>query len=280
VVKSTIPKTYKEALTLLRNEKYDIIAGGTDLMVKNKSTSGLLPKFKNNLLFISQLKKLNYIKQRDKYIHIGSTTSLENIMKSNIVHELLIDAISKMASLAIRNTGTLGGNIGNASPAGDTLPILYILDAIIVVENIEGKININVDKFILGPSKIALDSNQLIKEILIEKKQFDYMTFVKVGGRKADAISKLSFTGVCNVKNNIISEFRVAFGAVGPTIIRKKEIERQICGLTIKQIKEKKNWILSTYGQFIKPIDDQRSNAKYRKECSLNLLEDFINNIK
>ena len=109
---------------------------------------------------------------------------------------------------------------------------------------------------------------------------FDFMIFEKVGTRKADAISKISFAAVCNLKNDIISDFRVAFGAVGPKIVRVHEIEKEINGMTVKEINKKAKWILSKYDKYITPIDDQRSNAIYRKTCSLNLLNAFISKIK
>ncbi len=280
MVNSYIPKTYKEALNLLAQNELLIIAGGTDLMVKFKSISGLLPKFKKDMLFISHLAELDFIKKEKNSIHIGANVTLEKVLNSKHTHYLLKKALLIMASPAIRNMGTVGGNIVNASPAGDTLPVLYVLNTKIVVESLDNKRIIPIEDFIVGPSKTILKENELVKEIIIEDKSFDYMVFEKIGTRQADAISKISFAAVTNIKNSNISDFRVSFGAVGPRIVREKELEKKVIGVTIDELNGMCNLICDNYSKFITPIDDQRSSAIYRKKVALNLLEEYIKSIK
>lgn len=280
MVKSFIPKTYKEALNLLTQNELTIIAGGTDLMVKNKNISGLLPKFEKDLLFIAHLTELDYIKKEKNIIHIGANVTLERILDSLHTHSLLKKSLSIMASPAIRHMGTIGGNIVNASPAGDTLPVLYVLNTKIVVESLDGERTIPIEDFITGPSKTILKKNELISEIIIPDEKFDYEVFIKVGARQADAISKISFAAITNVKDSMVSDFRVTFGAVGPRIVRETEIENSIIGLTTNELNTRNKEICDSYKKFITPIDDQRSSAVYRKAVSLNLLEKYINSIK
>jgi len=276
MVKSLTPKTYLEALQLLNKGEFKLLAGGTDLMVQHRGWSNTLPNFEKDVLLIFNLQELKYIKLSNGFIHIGANMSLESIKDSKHIPSLLADAINIMASPAIRNMATIGGNIGNASPAGDSLPVLYILNTIVVLESINGVREIALDNFITGPGKTVIEKNELIKEIKIPVIEFSNEQFDKVGGRKADAISKISFAGAVKIKNNMITDFRAAFGAVGPTVVRINELENTVLGLDTDDFKNKAKDIREKYSAFIKPIDDQRSNKEYRKEVALNLLENFI----
>ena len=275
-MKNIIPKTLNEALILLNEGDYQILAGGTDLMIQNRNWSNTLPSFKNDILLVFNLEELRYIKQKDNYIHIGALTTLEEIKNNKLTPDLLVEAISIMASPAIRNMATIGGNIGNASPAGDSLPVLYVLNAIVILESFEKTRELPIKDFILAPGKKSLQKNEIIKEIKIPTNKFTVTSFDKVGGRKADAISKISFAGVAKVKNNTIIDFRVAFGAVGPTVVRIEKIEPDVIGLTVKEVKHNIDTILAKYANYIRPIDDQRSNKEYRKTVALNILRRFI----
>lgn len=279
MVEGIIPETYKEALEVLNSKKVTIMAGGTDLMVKGRNWSQLPPKFTDNILFISNLKCLSYIKKDETGLHIGSTTTLNELLNHKDIPKLLKKAVANMASPAIRHSGTIGGNVSNASPAGDTLPVLYVLNARVVLESINGERIINIKDFITGPGKTDRRSNELIKEFIIENENFDYESFEKVGGRKAETISKVAFCAGVKLKDNIIMDFRTAFGAVGPMVVRVNEIENKLVGKSVDSNKEDIIEILKEYSDYINPIDDQRSTAVYRKQCSLNLLNAFISKV-
>ncbi|MFK5883391.1 MAG: FAD binding domain-containing protein [Candidatus Izemoplasma sp.] len=275
-MKSVIPKTYKEALTLLNEGEYKIIAGGTDLMVQNRGWSNTLPTFKFDTLFVLNLNELNYIKEEDGFVKIGSNMNLEQLKDELLCPPLLTQAIEVMASPAIRNIATIAGNIGNASPAGDSLPIFYALNAKVVVASIDGVKEFNIEDFITGPGRKQLNKNEMIIEVKIPIDKFTFVRFDKVGGRKADAISKISFAGATRVENNVLKDLRLTFGAVGPVVVRQKVLEDKYIGLSISELKGKVKEILKDYEPFITPIDDQRSNKEYRKVVALNLLESFI----
>ncbi len=278
MVKHYLPNTLKETLELLNQNNLTIIAGGTDLMVQRKRWANTKREFESTINIVN-LKELNYIKKQDNHIAIGSTTHLSQILESELTPDLLKKAIREVASPAIRNMATIAGNIVNASPAGDTLPILYTLDALIKIIDINEEVTLPIESVILGPRKTVLKDNQIIKEILIPINTFTKTAFVKVGGRKADAISKLNFTAAIKQENEIITDIRFTFGAVGPTMVRIKEIEKSLVHQSVEEIKNKIPSILFAYSDYIKPIDDQRSNKEYRKQVSLNLLEDFLNDL-
>ena len=276
MVKNVIPVSYSEALDLLSNRPFKIIAGGTDLMVQRRSWSQTPPEFPEDVLYIFNLEELKYIKEEDGFIVIGSTTTVEDVLNHELTPHLLKAAIAIMASPALRNMATIAGNIGNASPAGDTLPILYALDAIIVLESCEGIREVPINEVITGPRRHTIKANEIIKEIKIPISVFTNSAFEKVGGRKADAISKLSFTGAVNIKDGKVLDFRIAFGAVSATIVRRLDIEEKYTGLTKEELIGKVDEIVEDYSQFVRPIDDQRSNKEYRKTVALNLLRNFI----
>lgn len=276
MVKNVIPTSLNEAINLLNERPFRIIAGGTDLMVQRRAWSQTPPEFNEDVLYIFNLEELKYIKEEDSYIVIGSTTPVEDLLYSDLTPNLLKEAIGIMASPALRYMATIAGNIGNASPAGDTLPILYALDAVIVLQSVEGVRELPINEVITGPRKHVIKQNEIIKEIKIPISVFTDSVFEKVGGRKADAISKVSFTGAINIKDNKVLDFRIAFGAVSATILRRKELEEKYIGLTKEELIGKVDEIVNDYAPFIRPIDDQRSNKEYRKTVALNLLRNFV----
>jgi CO/xanthine dehydrogenase FAD-binding subunit len=277
MVKGYYPKSLHEALKLLTmKETHMLICGGSDIMVTKKTAP--------NMIFINQIENLKDIKEDNEMISIGACCVYRQILTTPSVPKILHDAINQIASPAIRNVGTMGGNICNASPAGDTLPILYAMDATIVKASINEdgtlkKTRLPIADFILGIRKIDLAQNEMVIAIEIEKKAYENMTvsyFKKVGGREASAISKLSFVGLKKIENNSIQDVRIAFGSVGITTLRSKKGEKLLLGLGLDELDTKKDEILEFYKNLINPIDDQRSTATYRKKVCLNLLEDFL----
>lgn len=278
MVRHFIPSSLEEALKILDKEKVEIIAGGTDLMVQRKRWAEMVPDFEQTINIIN-IPELSFIEVKDGMLHIGATTSMTNIMNHPETPNLLKDAIYDIASPALRNMATIAGNIGNASPAGDTLPILYVMNAKVVLQSLLATRTVPINEVITGPRKTILKPDELIKEIIIPLTSFTTSSFVKVGGRKADAISKVSFTGAVTMEGEIVQDIRIAFGAVGPTVIRDKEIETKMIDMNINQIKDNLDVVLDSYGEILSPIDDQRSNKEYRKHVALNLLMDFLLNL-
>ncbi|HPJ20779.1 MAG TPA: FAD binding domain-containing protein [Clostridia bacterium] len=276
MVRSFIPGTYEEALGLLDENKMILMAGGTDLMVKKRNWAGLSPLFDRDVLFISELAELKYIRKSGGFLHIGSMTTLEDILVHKQIPEILKVAVRLMASPGIRHIATIGGNIGNASPAGDSLPVLYILDAKIVIDGKGTERMVPIEEFIVGPGKTVLADREMIKEIVINDVRFDKLHYCKIGGRKSDAISKVSFAGGISYRKGRIEEFRCAFGAVAPTVVRSRSLEASMKGLGTEGIESVRNEVKHGYNELIRPIDDQRSTAVYRKKVCMNILDEFF----
>jgi len=276
MVKAFIANTLVDCLNILDKEKVKIVAGGTDMLIQNRSHSGIPIGYKTDVLYVSAVDELKTISDDENFVYIGATATLEQILENDLIPKVLRDTILEMASPGIRHTATLAGNIGNASPAGDSLVSLYLLDTKLEIKSIRKTRHQLLKDFILGVRKIDLAKNEMITKIIIPKIKFDFAYFKKVGPRLSDAISKLSFAGAAIIDNNQIKDIRLAFGAVNIFVVRRRELENKLIGLDINQVKSMSEKIITDYGAYILPIDDQRSNKYYRKEVCLNLIREFL----
>jgi xanthine dehydrogenase FAD-binding subunit len=279
MVKHIIPKTLTEALEWMNQGAYQVISGGTDWMVQARNWSETLPKATKGLIFIHELSELNYIKETTEDLLIGATTPMDTLMNSPKVPQVLRDTLLEIAAPGIRHMATLAGNIANASPAADGLCTLVALDATVVIASVNSTRIEHVNDIIVAPKKINLSENELIIEIRIPKSDWSFTAFYKVGGRKADAISKVSLAGSVTYESDRISAWRIAFGAVGPKVVLNPDLDRMMIGKSVRAIKRDAASIVKLYEPFIKPIDDQRSTAAYRKQVALNLIGRFIENM-
>ncbi|TDT63668.1 FAD binding domain-containing protein [Fonticella tunisiensis] len=279
MVKVYRPSNLKEALEIISSEKCTLFAGGTDLMVKGKSWSGLEPSFDRPVVFISDLDELRKIKINEFFLTIGGACTFTRIIDNSQIPDFIKEAFIMIASPGIRNMATIGGNICNSSPAGDCLPLLYAMDASVVLESIYGRREVNIEDFILGPGKNVIGWNEILTEVRIPTKNFKIRAYRKVGTRKSTALSKVSFAGLAEIEGEELKDIRFAFGAVGPTVVRSRRIEKKI----VEMVSEKKlevGEIKKMYGSIIKPIDDQRSTANYRREVCLRFVENFLMSCK
>ena len=276
MVRVFMPQSLKEALRIRKEEKAIPFAGGTDLMVKRGRLRGLAPYFEKPVLFLHRVKELMGVKFEEGRVRIGALSTLSEILENRDIPLILKYAIAEIASPAIRNLATIGGNICNASPAGDTLPPLYVMNARVVLSSFTSEREIKIMDFIKGPGSTDLKEEELLKEIIIPVEFFNIVFYRKVGTRKANSLSKVSFAGVAKLDNGIIKDIRISFGAVAPTPLRAPEIEEEIIGKNKGKIIAKIPDILEKYARIIRPIDDQRSTARYRKTISLKILEYFL----
>ncbi len=276
-----IPESLDEALEALSERKFIPIAGGTDLMVRYKRWKNLPPSFPSLPLFIGHIAELSGIEKKDDEIVIKAATLLSEIEQSPLVPSILRKAISQMAAPGIRNMGTIGGNIVNSSPAGDTLPPLYVLDAKVVLLSKNERRCLFIYDFITGPGKNQRRDDELLYEVRFKVPKHTHEMYRKVGTRKANALSKLSVAALASSRDGKIDDFRIGFGAVAPTPVRVKSIEEKVKSRHVSELSDDFiNEIVNEYGEWIKPIDDQRSTALYRKTVALRLLRAFLLQLK
>ncbi|TNF07847.1 MAG: xanthine dehydrogenase family protein subunit M [Bacillota bacterium] len=276
MVEHVIPKTLREALEIINDGSFMLLAGGTDLMIQHRSSAHTPPHFNKNVCYLSNLKELKYITKDTHHIHIGAMTTFEEILSSPLIPLIFKDVIRDIASQGIRHLATLAGNIANASPAGDSLVYLYAMDAWICIESLKEQRICPITEVIIGPRKTTIKPNEIIKEIMIPVKQYHHCQWVKVGPRKADAISKVSFVGLAQIENEILKDCSFAFGAIYKTVLSKRDIDKTLIGLHTSQINQKLDEFIHLYEPWIQPIDDLRSNKNYRKQVAINLLRDFL----
>jgi len=260
------PQTIDEALTLLQQHQNTIriIAGGSDIIIQLRDGAVITER----LLNILALKDLRFIEEKDNRIHIGAVTTYSEIIRSEQIKKhawILLQAAKQIGATQLQNTATIGGNLGNASPAGDTLPPLYALGTIVVTRNQSARREIPVEKFFISYRKIDLKPDELIEEIYFDRlTRNDAGSYLKLGLRKANAISVVDVAVVLRGKRgNSYRDVKVALGAVAPTIVRARACEQALTGkrLTEKSLREAARLSLEDAS----PITDIRGSAEYRR---------------
>jgi CO/xanthine dehydrogenase FAD-binding subunit len=271
-----VPETLQEALRLESNEpgSWMPIAGGTDVMVLY--AAGKLQARK--LVSIGGLRELRNIEVTSAEVRIGAGCTYTDLRQDSVIAKefpLLTRAAAWTGGIANQNRGTLGGNIANASPAGDSLPVLLVYDADLILLSARGERRIPYRTFHTGYKKTLLAPDELIHRICVSRTLQGYIPYAKkVGARNAQAISKVFLAAMARISNTAIEDVRLAAGSVGPIPMRLAETERALAGRTIDDS------LLEMAGEVmakeIQPIDDIRSTANYRTAVLRNLLGEFL----
>jgi len=257
------PKSLDDALKMLRDEgPLTPLAGCTDLYVA--LNFGTLHD--TRFLDIWRLEELRTIRATRGVLTIGALTTFTDLMRSPIIRKrlpMLAAAAREIGGVQIQNRGTIGGNVVNASPAGDTLPVLAAADAIVVLQSAQGVRRVPFAAFYPGYRQTVRRSDELVTALEIAPvrgRQF----FRKVGTRAAQAISKVVMAAVAGESP------RIAFGSLAPTVIRAARTEAALArGVPLDEAQR----VLAAE---LSPIDDLRSTAEYRRTVAVNLLARFV----
>jgi xanthine dehydrogenase small subunit len=256
------PHSLKEALLMLRDEQpLTPLAGCTDIYV-NLNFGTLREKRFLNLWNLGSLRR---IAMRGKTLSIGALATYTDLARSPLVRRrlpILVAAALEVGGVQVQNRGTIGGNIVNASPAGDTLPVLAVAEAMLVLQSAGGTRRVPFLSFYTGYRKSVLRADELLISVEIPRVS-GRQWFRKVGTRAAQAISKVVMAAI---RSNTP---RIAVGSVAPTVLRLPLTESHLA--SDGSIGEARR-ILSAE---IAPIDDLRSTAEYRRRVTANLLERF-----
>jgi CO/xanthine dehydrogenase FAD-binding subunit len=256
------PRSLREALTMLRDDGPLVpIAGATDLYVALNFGTLTATRF----LDLWSLEPLRRIETRGDVLSIGALATYTSLTRSRLVKQrlpMLIDAARQVGGIQIQNRGTVGGNIANASPAGDTLPVFAAVDATVVARSAAGERRIPFAEFYTGYRATVLRPDELIAAVEVPPVD-GHQWFRKVGTRAAQAISKVVMAAVRAPAP------RVALGSVAPVVVRVARAERALAsGQGIDAA-------VGALHDEISPIDDVRSNAEYRRVVAGNLLRQF-----
>jgi xanthine dehydrogenase small subunit len=254
------PKTLATALKMMRDERPVPLAGCTDLYVALNFGTLTGERF----LDLSRLTPLRRIKADEGTLVIGALATYTDIIGSRAVKRhlpMLVAAAREIGGPQIQNRGTLGGNIANASPAGDTLPVLAAAEAVVVLASAEGERRVPFTQFYTGYRASVRRPDELIVAVEVPPVP-GRQWFRKVGTRAAQAISKIMMAAVRAERP------RVALGSVAPTVVRLPRTEALLASGSLAQAQQ-------ALAAEIRPIDDIRSTAAYRMKVAGNLLAQF-----
>jgi CO/xanthine dehydrogenase FAD-binding subunit len=269
-----------EALKLLAAEpgQWMPFAGGTDLMVLMEA--GKLPK--RRFLSVWNLDELRGVRSSSNSITIGGLATYSDLIADPVLTRefpLVGSAARETGAIAIQNRGTVAGNIANGSPAADLPPALLVYDAVIELASVRGRRTVPYSGFHRGYKVMDLAADELIVSVTLPRGRSGWVdTYRKVGTRRAQAISKVCFAAAIRISDEQVNDIRVALGSVAPVPLRCVKTENELRGrpLTADSIARARECL----GSEIAPIDDIRSNARYRRLVSCNLLEEFLEGVR
>lgn len=254
--------TLHEALDIRRSEIVTPMAGATDIGVALNFGTTTARRF----LDLQRLGELRGIDVRDDHLCIGALVTYSQLLASPLVNArvpMLQDVAWQVGGVQIQNRGTLAGNVANASPAGDTLPVLAATNAVVVLRSLDSERRVPITAYYTGYRTSVARTDELITAIEIPAVQ-GVQWFRKVGTRAAQAISKVVMAGVRHE-----GAVRVAVGSVAPTVVRAVRTEAALAaGATVDEA-------AGVLDGEIAPIDDIRSTARYRRQVTGNLLRRF-----
>jgi xanthine dehydrogenase small subunit len=267
-------RTLDAALRILAETPLRPIAGGTDLMVELAAhgNPGSAP-----LLDIRSVQELQGIRFEGGELFVGALTTYAELRRSPLVTEHL-PALAQMAAMVgavqVQNRGTLGGNIVNASPAGDMLPVLLATDASVVLTGMRGERTIPAAAFWTGYRRTARASDELVLGVRIPLPAGRVVRVRKVGTRRAQAISKVVMAVAWRAQDGAWRDVRVALGSVADRPVRAHGTEALLEGeLPTPDVAERAS---ATCAAEIAPIDDVRSSASYRRAVTGRVLRRVI----
>jgi xanthine dehydrogenase small subunit len=256
-----IPQTVKELFNVIKNRDAKIINGGSDIMVD----INIKKQNYQTIIDISEIKELNFIKEKTNSVLIGATTTLSDILSNKIIIKkipVLYSAISQLGSMQIRNIGTLAGNIANASPIADATTALLALNSKLILKSSTNQRKINLSDFIIDYKKTVLRPKEII--FTIEIPITDNLTsFEKSAKRKSVDIASVSSAVLLKSDNHTIKDITIAFGGVAPIPIIAKKTCDYLKGkkITTDNIK---NASLIACAE-VKPISDLRGSEQFRR---------------
>ena len=256
--------TSVEELVNLKGEGAVPFSGGTDLFVKMR-----LGKLSPKILVDTKKVDLPKWEDGDEYVTFYMNTTYSDVLEADFEGlPILKRVLSQVGSPQIRNRGTLVGNIVNASPAGDFLLLSYLHDAQVLIAP-EMKW-VNIASFVEGPGKVKLQEDEIVLAVRLRKVKGHVGYYEKVGKRNSLVIAVASIGILLEIEGDEILSMRMAFGSLGPTVLRWKDLEESVVGQKVSRsfVFELANEVEKR----VSPISDVRASAQYRKKLSGNLV--------
>ncbi len=278
------PRTLEELYENLKEmtSKSRIIAGGTDLGIHINHKTVDADKY----MYLGYLKETREVVEKEDFVEIGAYVTHTELEYNPIINKYftaIADAGKDVGSLQIRNNGTIGGNVGNASPAADLLPVLFMLDAYIVIATKDGELKeVKVSDFLLGPGKTTLGVGEAILKIKVYKKQNLKSAFVKLGSRKKLTISRIGLTLGLVVENDIVKEAKVFIGAISLKPVNFVKAEEILLNKNVKEIftSEVKKEISQKMSDLIFEVTPEKFDRDYKMWASKAVVFDTFDRLE
>jgi CO/xanthine dehydrogenase FAD-binding subunit len=269
-------RSLDDVLTLLATEPgtWTPFAGGTDIMVLLEAGRLTRKRYVN----LWPLDELRGIVADESAITIGALSTYTDLLENPVVGDefpLVCEAARQTGAIAIQNRGTVGGNLANASPAADLPPALLVYDAVLQVASVRGARTVPYAEFHQGYKVMDLAPDELITAVTLPRARQGWtQVYRKVGTRQAQAISKVCFAAAARIQDGAVGDIRIAVGSVAPTVVRCMSAEAVVRGQRVTP--EMISAARAGMDRDISPIDDIRSNERYRRTVAANLLEQFL----
>lgn len=276
------PRSLADALRVLASGPATVLAGGTDLMPQSRAGR---VRFAPTLLNVQGIDELRGVARDPGGVQIGALTTITSLLEDPLIRDrapVLHTACDHFASSQIRNAATLGGNICNASPAGDTLVPLLVLGASVVLASAgpEGivKRRLPLAEFLVGPGRTARRTDELLVAVQAPLPPAGWVDrYLKFGARPALDISAIALAVGGTLREGRLEDARIAFGAVAPTAIRASEAERVLSEGPLDRARIDR--AVEAADATIRPISDVRASDWYRRELVHNLLRRVLNDV-
>ncbi len=264
------PKTLSDAFKILDSyNNVALMAGGTDLLVEMKMGR----RNHDNIISLNDINELNEISEDENFIYIGPAVTFHKLQQSEIIKHfipVLIEAVSKIGSHQVRNSGTIGGNLCTCASCADSAPILIAHNAEVEVSSSDGRKRLLLTDFQLNHHKVNITKREILTKIIVQKPNPNFVSsFQKFGLRESASISVASVAVGLLIENSLIADANIVIGACAPTPIKCRSAISKILKINIKDIyagSEVLNGIAESTTSDIKPIDDIRGSAEYRTE--------------
>jgi len=249
-----------------------LLAGGTDVGLWVTKQHRTL----DEIVYTGNARELQEIEVTDTHLEIGAAVTLSQCFPEiEALYSTLNELFSRFASVPIRNSGTLGDNIANGSPIGDSMPVLISLDTTLLLRCGDVRREIDLEDFYLDYQITDLKPGEFLEKIRIPKpKEKQWVATYKVSKRFDQDISAACFAGCVIVEDKVITDIRLVYGGVAATIKRASLCETLLTGGILDELK------LSTAYKILEqkfsPLDDMRASAKYRTHLCKSLLRRFL----
>ena len=261
------PRTLDEALEILRDKAAAacVLAGGTDVMVRVRR--GVVPAERTTLLSVHRIAGMRGCRRENGELVVGAATTASDLGREPLVAEcapILAHVANRLASAQVRNAATIGGNLANASPAGDLINPLLLLDARLVLASSRGRRTVAVDEFFTGPGESVLRPDELLVEVRIDVPSPDRVfRFQKAGTRPAMECSVVTVGLAFTATSQVFEQVRVAFGSSAPTPLRGRKTEAVLEGQ--RATPEVVERAARAAKEEVSPISDIRGSECYRR---------------